>query len=103
MIAITVLYPAGTDVKFDESYYLEKHMPLVEKLWTPLGLTSSKVLKGKSKPDGSPPDYLILTLLTFNSMDDFKAAGKAHGKEIFADIPNFTNSKAVTHINEVLV
>lgn len=44
----------------------------------------------------------MTALLTFGSMDDFKAAGKAHGKEIFADIPNFTKAQAVVQINDVV-
>jgi hypothetical protein len=43
-----------------------------------------------------------MALITFGSLDDFKAAGKAHGKEIFADIPNFTNAQAVVQINDIL-
>ncbi len=43
-----------------------------------------------------------MALLTFGSMEDFKSAGKAHGREIFADIVNFTNAKAVVQINDIL-
>ena len=55
-----------------------------------------------AKADGSAPDYQMTALLTFGSMDDFKAAGKAHGKEIFADIANFTKAQAVVQINDVV-
>ena len=54
------------------------------------------------KPDGSTADYQMIALLTFGSMDDFKAAGKAHGKEIFDDIPKFTSVQAVVQINDVV-
>jgi uncharacterized protein (TIGR02118 family) len=101
MILVTVMYPAGE--KFDTDYYLKTHMPLVKDRWGPHGLKSAQAIKGMAKPDGSVPDYQMMALLTFGSMDDFKAAGKAHGKEIFADIPNFTKAQAVVQINDVLL
>jgi len=35
-------------------------------------------------------------------VQDLQAAGKAHGHEIFADIPNFTSVKPMVQINESL-
>ncbi|WP_458756972.1 EthD family reductase [Afipia sp. TerB] len=102
MITVTVMYPAGADTRFDIDYYLKKHMPLVKERWTQHGLKDARVLRGAGKPDGNAADYQMMALLTFGSLDDFKAAGKAHGKEIFADIPNFTNAQAVVQINDVL-
>ena len=100
MILVTVMYPAGE--AFDTDYYLKTHMPLVKDRWGPLGLKSAQAIKGIAKPDGSAPDYQMTALLTFGSMDDFKAAGKAHGKEIFSDIPNFTKAQAVVQINDIV-
>ncbi len=100
MILVTVMYPANE--KFDTDYYLKTHMPLVRDRWSAYGLKSAQAIKGTIKADGSAPDYQMMALLTFGSMDDFKAAGKAHGKEIFADIPNFTAVQAVVQINDVV-
>jgi uncharacterized protein (TIGR02118 family) len=100
MILVSVMYPAGAT--FDTDYYLKMHMPLVKERWGPHGLKSAQVLRGAAKPDGSAPDYQMIALLTFGSLDDFKAAGKAHGREVFADIANFTDAKAVVQINDVL-
>jgi len=102
MITVTVMYPAGAETTFDHDYYLQKHIPLVRERWTPFGLKSAQVLRGAGKPDGTTADYQMMALLTFGSLDDFKAAGKAHGREIFADIPKFTNTQAVVQINEVV-
>lgn len=100
MILVTVMYPAGKT--FDTDYYLKTHIPLVRDRWTQHGLKDAKVIKGLAKGDGSAPDYQITALLTFGSLDDFKAAGKAHGPEIFADIPKFTDAQAVVQINEII-
>lgn len=100
MILVSVMYPTGA--KFDTDYYLKTHMPLVKDRWGPHGLKSAQVLRGAAKPDGSPPDYQMIALLTFGSLDDFKAAGKAHGREVFADIANFTDASAMVQINDIL-
>lgn len=100
MILVSVMYPTGA--KFDTDYYLKTHMPLVKDRWGPHGLRSAQVLRGAAKPDGSAPDYQMIALLTFGSLDDFKAAGKAHGREVFADIANFTDANAVVQINDIL-
>ena len=100
MILVSVMYPTGA--KFDTDYYLKTHMPLVKDRWGPHGLKSAQVLRGAAKPDGSAPDYQMIALLTFGSLDDFKAAGKAHGREVFADIANFTDAQAVVQINDIL-
>jgi uncharacterized protein (TIGR02118 family) len=100
MILVSVMYPTGA--KFDTDYYLKTHMPLVKDRWGPHGLKGAQVLRGAAKPDGSPPDYQMIALLTFGSLDDFKAAGKAHGREVFADIANFTDAKAAVQINDIL-
>jgi len=94
------MYPAGA--RFDVDYYLSKHMQLVRDRWMPHGLKSTQVVKGLRKADGGAPDYQMAALLTFESLEAFKAAGKAHGKEIFADIPKFTDAQASVQINEVL-
>ncbi len=100
MILVTVMYPAGE--KFDTDYYLKTHMPLVRDRWSAYGLKSAQAIKGVAKADGSALDYQMIALLTFGSLDDFKAAGKAHGKEIFDDIPKFTTAQAVVQINDVV-
>lgn len=102
MILVTVMYPAGVESTFDLDYYLQKHIPLLKERWSAHGLRHVQVLRGIGKPDGIAPDYQMMALLTFESLDAFKAAGKAHGREIFADIPHFTNSQPSLQINDVL-
>lgn len=102
MIIVTVSYVAGAETKFNLDYYPSKHIPLLKERWSPLGLRQVQVVKGIGKPDGSAPDYQMMALLTFGSVDDFKAAGKAHGREIFADIANFTDAQATVQINDIV-
>jgi uncharacterized protein (TIGR02118 family) len=98
MTIVTVSYPAGE--AFDLDYYLGTHMPLVQERWGSLGLSEWRVLKGVPGPDGAPPPTQITAILTFASLEAFAAAAKAHGKEIFADIPNFTQATAAVQLHE---
>jgi uncharacterized protein (TIGR02118 family) len=100
MIVVSVMYPGGAESTFDESYYLQTHIPLVEKRWGGMGLKSAQVLRGTGTPDGSPPPYRVMALLSFGSLADFQAAVEAHGGEIFADIPRFTSVQPIVQINE---
>jgi uncharacterized protein (TIGR02118 family) len=102
MILVSVLYPGGPDATFDEAYYLKTHIPLLKERWHAMGLEDVRLVKGIGIPDGGPPPYRVMALLSFRSLQDFQKAAGAHGPEIFADIPKFTNVQPVVQINEML-
>ena len=89
MLTVAVTYPGNEGTRFDHAYYRDTHMPLVRRLWGPMGLQCDQVMRGKTGPDGNAQTTVTLTLLTFASADDFKAASDRHGAEIFGDIPKF--------------
>jgi uncharacterized protein (TIGR02118 family) len=97
---VTVTYQVGPERKFDLDYYLTTHIPLVEKLWGPLGMTSARVLRGTGTPTGAPAPITIMALLEFESADAFRAAGKQHGREVMGDIANFTDAEAAVQFND---
>jgi uncharacterized protein (TIGR02118 family) len=97
---VSVMYQIGSGQKFDLDYYMKTHIPLVGSRWGSAGLKGSQVLRGIGSPSGDPAMYHIIALLDFESLDAFKAAAEAHGKEIFADIPNFTNVQPSIQFNE---
>lgn len=91
MLMVTMMYPAGTDAHFDHSYYMNSHMPRVRRLWGPLGMQGDQVLRGLPGPDGAPPPiYVLMTMMTFTSMESFNEAVAQHGDELYGDVPNFT-------------
>ena len=102
MLLITVMYPGGDGKKFDHAYYAETHMPMVRRLWGPMGLQHDQVTRGVPAPDGAAPAYVVTTLLHFDSMDSFKAAAEQHGGEIFADIPNFYEGSPALGFSETV-
>ncbi|MBK1659376.1 EthD family reductase [Paracraurococcus ruber] len=102
MIMVSVLYPQDGGTKFDEAYYMQKHIPLVKERWSGMGLQDLKVLKGVPGPDGSAAPYRIMAMLTWESAEAFGKGAKAHGPELFGDVPNFTDIKPAVQISELL-
>ena len=102
MILVSVMYPQESGSTFDQTYYVEKHIPLVKARWSSMGLEKVDLVRGVGTPDANPAPYRVMALLWFRTMQDFEKAAKEHGREIFADIPNFTDGKPVVQINEPL-
>ena len=102
MVLLSVLYPDQPGSRFDERYYVERHIPLVRQRWEPMGLTELRLLRGTATPDGGAAPYRVLALLTFQSVEALQKAASAHGGEIFGDIPNFTDTQPVAQLNEAL-
>jgi uncharacterized protein (TIGR02118 family) len=103
MIKVSVMYPNSQDVVFDKEYYCEKHVPLVSKL---LGddLKNIHVDFGLAGglPD-SPALYVVMTHMTFDSVEAFQVIFGLHSEELLSDIPNFTSSEPQIQISEVLI
>ena len=51
---------------------------------------------------GSPAPFVCIGHVYFNSLDEFQSAMKAHGRELFADVPNFTDIQPQIQISEIL-
>ena len=101
MICVSVLYPHAPGKRFDQVYYEQKHRPLVmERLAG--SITRYEILQGLSGlAPGSEPMFACTGNLYFNTVGDFQQAMAAHGAELQADIPNFTDITPQFQINEV--
>jgi uncharacterized protein (TIGR02118 family) len=101
MIKISELYPYGEGNVFDMHYYLAKHIPLVRRL-TGAALRKVEVEEGiGGLAAGSPPAYLAMGHLFFESVETFQTAFEPHAAEITGDIRNYTNTKPTIQISEV--
>lgn len=103
MIRVSVLYPNSENVKFDMDYYLNTHIPMAGEL-------VGDALKGANVDyglaNGIPGEeipYVVMTHLTFESVEAFQAAFAPHAEKIMADLPNFTNSKPILQISEAKI
>jgi len=103
MIRVSVLYPTGEGKKFDTTYYMQKHMPLVRERLTGLGLVRAEVDRGVAGgAPGAPAPFVYVAHLYFNSLADFQKAMGAHGAELMADVPNYTNIQPQVQISEIV-
>jgi uncharacterized protein (TIGR02118 family) len=101
VIRVSVLYPYGPGARFDMEYYLDTHMPLVKRLAGAL-LRAQAVEQGLSGVAiGSPPPFLAMGHLVFESVADFQQVLEAHGQAILADVPNYTNTQPTIQVSEV--
>jgi len=101
VIKVSVLYPSTTGCKFDMSYYVDKHMPMVQ---NKLGPACKRVAVEQGiagGAPGSPATYVAMGHLYFDSTDAFQAAFAPHAQAILADIPNYTNTQPIIQISEI--
>jgi uncharacterized protein (TIGR02118 family) len=101
MIKVSVMYPSGADIRFDIDYYCTRHMPMVRER---MGAALRQMAVDHGMAGGTPGSaapYAAIGHLVFDSVEAFQAAFNPHAKEIFADIPNYTNAKPQVQISEI--
>lgn len=101
MIKVSVLYPYKEGVGFDMGYYLDSHIPMVRnKLGAACkGAAVEQGLAGGAP--GTPPAYVAMGHLFFESVEAFQAAFAPHATAIMGDIPNYTALQPVIQISDV--
>jgi len=102
MYRITVLYPREEGKRFDLEYYLNHHMPMVRSLLGPFNLKNTEVDQGLAGGGDAPPPFVVVAHLYFDDIDDFRRGMKEHGAAITADIPRYTDLKAIFQVNRML-
>ncbi len=103
MIRVSVMYPSGEGKKFDHAYYAKTHMALVHARLDRLGLRRTEVDRGLGGgAPGAPAPYAAVGHVYFDSVAAFQTAMKAHGKELFDDVPNFTDITPQVQISEII-
>jgi uncharacterized protein (TIGR02118 family) len=101
MIKVSVLYPNMPGARFDMSYYVSKHLPMVRERCAPACRTIAAESGLAGGIPGTPPPYIAAGHLMFDSVAAFQAAFTPHATEIMGDIPNYTNTTPVVQISEV--
>ncbi len=101
MITVTVLYRNSDSVKFNMNYYLDTHMTMLSRLLGSAlkGFLVQQGLAGGAP--GSPPEFTVITVLRFDSMETFQAAFLPHAETVMADVANFTNVQPSIQFNDV--
>jgi len=101
MIKLSVFYPNQEGKRFDIVYYSKTHMALVQRL-------CGTALKGVAVEHGisgmasdSPPPFVAMGHLYFESVEAFRASFGPHTNEIVGDLPNFTDIQPSIQLSEV--
>jgi uncharacterized protein (TIGR02118 family) len=103
MICVSVFYPNGPGKRFDQVYYERKHRPLVMDRLASHGITRYEIQQGLSGlGPGSEPVFACIGNLYFETVSDFQDGMAAHGAELQADIPNFTDIQPQFQISETV-
>lgn len=98
MIRVSILYPNEKGKKFDLDYYVNKHIPLAERLLSPAGMLRAEVDKAA---DVNAP-FIAAGHLYFNSVDEFQNGFFAHAAEFATDMANYTDTVPQMQISEIV-
>lgn len=102
MIRVSVLYPQGSgSTLFDMNYYLNTHIPMVQQK---LGkacrsITVEQGLTGSTAD--ALPSFVVITQMTFDTMQSFQTAFAPHAAAIKADTINYTKITPILQISEI--
>jgi uncharacterized protein (TIGR02118 family) len=95
------MHSGGDDDTFDHDYYVDTHIPLVTRLRGDK-LRSASVDRGLGgREPGTPPPYLAIAHLVFDSIEDFQAAMGPRRADLAADGRNYTETTATLQISEI--
>jgi uncharacterized protein (TIGR02118 family) len=106
---LTILYPAGADVRFDADYYRDHHLVTIMKLY---GKTIERFeLRKVAAPAGPPPAapagapppprFSAAVNIWISDLDAFNANNQKHGQTLRDDVHNFTNAQPTIQYDKV--
>lgn len=97
MIRVLVLYPREENKKFDQTYYLNKHLPLVTERLNPLKLEADIGISRRE----SPSPYFAVTHLVFGSIEELSQKYARYGNELNEDKKRFTDIDLIFQLGEI--
>jgi uncharacterized protein (TIGR02118 family) len=101
MAVLRVCYKQG--VRFDEAYYVSKHLPLAKCIMGPHGVMSVEVVKLTAAADGSKPPYQLMFTAHFASETGLHSALQSpQMNQLFGDIRIFYDGTPDVLIAEVV-
>lgn len=101
MITVTVLYPNQEGARFDMSYYLGKHIPMVKRLLAP-ALKDVIVEQGLGGgAPGAKAPYAVICHLRFDSVEAFEKAFGPHAGTVQADVSHYASAEPLIQVSEI--
>ncbi|WP_175887431.1 EthD family reductase [Burkholderia contaminans] len=97
-MVFVVSYRRATGARFDARYYVEQHIPLVEKSWKPYGLESVDAFF----PARQDSEVAVVAMCRFTDRAALDAAFASAGTaDVMADIGAFTDIAPDRYITDV--
>ena len=101
MTVLRVCYKRG--IRFDETYYVSKHLPLAGSVMGPHGLKNIEMVKVTAMADGSQPPYQVVFSAYFESAAGLQNAMKSpQMPNVLGDVQNFYDGMPDVFIGEVV-
>lgn len=103
MVKISVMYKLAEGGRFDMDYYCKQHIPMLQdKLGEACqGIAVDMGLTGEEP--GSPPPFVAMAHLFFESVEAFQNAFGPQADTILADVPSYTNAEMLIQISQVMI
>jgi len=96
---LVVSYPAKPGGRFDRTYYVDKHVPMVEDAWKPFGLEYIDAFF----PSKGDSDLVVVAMCRFRDEAALEAAfASPKTPDVMADIQKFTDIEPNRHVTSVL-
>ena len=90
METLYVTYPGDANTRFNRSYYVRTHLPLVLESWRKYGLETVAAFF----PEGSGEGTIAICVCNFRDEQSIRESfAGSEALEVMADIPNFTDAK----------
>ena len=96
MVRLAIVYPDGEGKRFDLKYYIERHMAGARQMLAQYGLTRVEVDRPLA-----PGPIACIGYFYFESLDGLQRGMDAHGGELIADVPNYTDITPQLYTGEV--
>lgn len=95
-----LLYPFKAEGHFDMDYYINTHLPLVQKHFGPHGLKSWEITEFTPETDQS---FRVQVILSWASAEGASTAGNAPGAKVLKDdIANFSDAEPMALTGSVV-
>lgn len=99
MTNLFVIYRGDAQTRFNRSYYIAQHVPMVERIWSPLGMQSISALF----PNDSERGTICVCICGFPDRAALQATiNDPQSRAIMDDVRRFTDSKPVQLVGEIL-
>lgn len=103
MFRTWALFPKTAESRFDRDYFLNEHIARVKALLGPHGLLDINIEEGALlEPPGPETAYVMMSCLTFETLEALETAMRACGRELSAEFADFTDVRPTIQVNRVV-